>query len=369
MLSAALEERANDGRKRQKLVGPSSIGFCRELLRADLFEPDVEREPESHWAVAAHIGTVMGDRLETIFGERLNAVAQNRITTWLEELGFAISGAMDLVFVGADQVSDLKSTADMGGVLSDLNSDAAKIERLLAIKDKGRLYNDWEPAYDSDGNEIWVEGVQIMREQTDEILKWVAKLSYYCQIAVYVMGAIQSGLIDENGTGRLVFYDRSGDYQEFVAVVIDNRMIDLFFAIAQHRVRQVVDAQKALDAGDPSLRHALRDKSPSFCFSSKVMCGRRMHCWGGSDWAPSQTEITDAEYIRATEHYVEGHALEKLGKGMKEAARSLLRGDGTEATRIQGTTPDGVMVSWVRGGSTINVVETVPRKVGTDADA
>jgi hypothetical protein len=134
-------------------------------------------------------------------------------------------------------------------------------------------------------------------------------------------------------------------------------------------VRQVIEAQKALDAGITGPAHELRDKSPSFCYSPKVMCPRRTLCWGGSDWAPSQIEIVDQEFIRATERYVEGHALEKLGKGMKEAARGLLRGDGTEATRIQGTTPDGIMVSWVRGGSTINVVETTPAaKVAVNAD-
>lgn len=368
MLDAVLADRAGDPRKMQTLVGPSSIGFCRELLRGNLFEPDAELAAESHWALAAHVGTVMGNRLEEIFGERLDAVAQQRVTTLFTDLGIPISGALDLVFVNDDQVSDLKSTADMGGVLSDLNADAAKIERLLTIKSRGLLYNDWQPAYDRDGSEILDEdGEVVMREQTDELLKWVNKLSYYCQISVYVVGAMQTQIVGANGTGRLVFYDRSGDYQEFVAVVITPEMIDLFFAIAQHRIRQVVEAQKALDSGDPTLAHALRDKSPSFCFSPKVMCSRRVLCWGGSNWAPSQIEIVDQEYIRATERYVEGHSLERLGKGMKEAARALLRGDGTEDTRIQGTTPDGVMVSWVRGGSTINVVQTTPKKETADA--
>jgi hypothetical protein len=309
----------------------------------------------------------MGNRLEEIFGQRLDAVAQQRVTTLFTDLGIPISGALDLVFVNDDQISDLKSTADMGGVLSDLNADAAKIERLLTIKSRGLLYNNWEPAIGRDGIEIVDEqGEPVMREQTDELLKWINKLSYYCQIAIYVVGAMQSGIIGPNGTGRLVFYDRSGDYQEFVAVVITPEMIDLFFAIAQHRIRQVIDAQKAMDAGEFMLAHDLRDKSPSFCFSPKVMCPRRVLCWGGSNWAPSQIEIVDQEYVRATERYIEGHALEKLGKGMKEAARALLRGDGTEDTRIQGTTPDGVMVSWVRGGTTINVVETTPRKETAD---
>ena len=367
MLSAVLEDRASDSRKLQTLVGPSSVGFCRELLRGNLFEPDAELASESHWALAAHVGTVMGNRLEEIFGQRLDAVAQQRVTTLFTDLGIPISGALDLVFVNDDQISDLKSTADMGGVLSDLNADAAKIERLLTIKSRGLLYNNWEPAIGRDGIEIVDEqGEPVMREQTDELLKWINKLSYYCQIAIYVVGAMQSGIIGPNGTGRLVFYDRSGDYQEFVAVVITPEMIDLFFAIAQHRIRQVIDAQKAMDAGEFMLAHDLRDKSPSFCFSPKVMCPRRVLCWGGSNWAPSQIEIVDQEYVRATERYIEGHALEKLGKGMKEAARALLRGDGTEDTRIQGTTPDGVMVSWVRGGTTINVVETTPRKETAD---
>lgn len=370
MLRAVLAERASDPRKKQRLVGPSSVGFCRELLRGDLFEPDVEYAEESHWATAAHVGTVMGAALESIFGRTMGAMEQQRITTVFSELGFPISGAMDLVFVDEDQVTDLKSIADMGSALSDLNTDAAKIELLVAAKARGQLYDWWEPVCDRNGNEIYDEdGKPIMREQTEELLKWMNKLSNYVQLAIYVVGAMQAGIIGPKGSGRLAFYDRSGDYQEFVVVIVTPEMIDLFFAVAQHRIQQVIEAQRYLEeSGSPFLVHDLRDKSPSFCFSPKVMCRRRLLCWGGSEWAPSQIEIVDQEFIRATEHYVEGHALEKLGKGMKDAARSLLRGDGTEESRIQGTTPDGVMVSWVRGGTTINVVQTTP-KVEEEVDA
>jgi hypothetical protein len=360
MLAAVIGDRTDDPRSKQRQVGPSSVGFCRELLRGALFEPDAQLEPESHWALAAHVGTAMGADLERIFGNRLGAIEQQRITTTFTELGMPISGAMDLVFMKANQISDLKSITDMGGIISDLNADAAKIERLLAIKERGRLYDEWEPVIGRDGEEIYDEaGRPVMREQTDDLLKWMNKLSNYVQISIYVVGAMQAGILERDATGRLVFYDRAGDYQEFVAIIVTPEMIDLFFAIAQHRIRQVVEAQRALEqSGSAFLIHDLRDKSPSFCFSPKVMCPRRMLCWGGSDWAPSQTEIVDPEFVRATEHYVEGARLEKMGKGMKESARSLLRGDGTGATRIQGTTPDGVMVSWVRGGTTINVVQT-----------
>lgn len=369
MLRAVVGERNETPRTQQRLVGPSSVGFCRELLRGALFEPEAVLEPETHWALAAHVGTVMGADLERIFGRRMGAMEQQRITTYFTELGFPVSGAMDLVFVDEGQVSDLKSVADMGGLLSDLNQDAAKIELLLLAKQRGELYDWWMPVYDRNGSEVYDEnGEVVLREQTDDLLKWMNKLSYYCQIAIYVVGAIQAGILPPDGSGRLVFYDRTGDYQEFVALVVPPAWIDLFYAIAQRRIKQVIAAQEALEeAGSTFLVHDLRDKSPSFCFSPKVMCPRRMLCWQGSNWAPSQEHIVDPEFIRATEHYVEGHRLEKLGKGMKEAARALLRGDGTDATRVQGMTPDGVMVSWVRGGSTINVVQTTTEPAEVDA--
>lgn len=345
MLAAVIADRNDQPRNKQMLVGPSSIGFCRELLRASLFEGDLSaaRQQETHWAAAAHVGSVVGADLERIFGQRLGALEQQRITAHLANLGVSISGAMDLVFLDGNQVTDLKSTTDIGGILYDLGKNATAIETLLEIFLAGDLY--------SRNVETAAGGYELTARMIDAM----SKLQYYVQIAIYVTGAVQAGILDEGAEGRLVFYDRAGEYQEFVALVVSAEEIALFFEIAQHRVSQVVAAQEFLDGGadlgQMQKVFGLRDQTPSFCFSPKVMCPLRERCWGGSEWEP--VEILDsADVTSSVDRYIEGRRLEKVGKGMKDAARAELKG-------ISGKLRNGRMVSWVKGGSTINVVETV----------
>lgn len=344
MLAAVIADRNSTARTRQRLVGPSSIGFCRELLRHNLFE-DATSSPEqqeSHWATAAHVGSAMGEELERIFGERLDALTQQRITTQLVKLGLTISGAMDLVYLDkGDHISDLKSTTDIGGVLYDLNKNAELIESLLAIWQEGLLFDKW------------IETPDGRYELTQVLVSKLSKLHYYTQIAIYVTGARQAAILSPAGTGRLVFYDRAGDFQEFVALVVSAEEIDLFFEIAMARIEQVVEAQKLLDEqGNPALIHYLRDQTPAFCFSKKVMCVMRERCWGGSEWDPVEV-LEGAEIESAVDRYIEGRRLAALGDGMKKAAREELRG-------IEGRLANGRLVSWTGAGKrVINVVETV----------
>lgn len=340
MLEAVIADRNDQPRNKQVQVGPSSIGFCRELLRASLFEPESVSEPEPYWAAAAHVGSVMGDDLERIFGQRLDAMTQQRITTVFDRLGLQISGAMDLVFLDVDSIADLKSTDDIGGVIYDLEKNAAAIETLLSIWQEGALFSKN------------VETAHGGYELTSVMVSKISKLHYYIQISVYVTGAIQAGILSPDAGGRLVFYDRGGNFQEFVALVVSPQEIAMFYEIAQLRVEQVARAQEAYEGtnGNPAVIAHLRDQMPSFCFSPKVMCPRRMHCWGGSDWAP-ENDLRGAEVSSAVDRYVRGRQLAKIGDGMKKSAREELR-------EVNGTLPDGRMVSWVRGGSTINVVET-----------
>lgn len=350
MLAAVIEDRNSTARNRQVLAGPSSIGFCRELLRHTLFEGGTAsaEAQESHWATAAHVGTVMGDALEEIFGERLGALTQQRITTELTKLGLRISGAMDLVFLDEsdDQVSDLKSTTDIGGMLYDLRKNEEIIASLLAIRRDGDLFN--RAIETPDGS----------YELTQKLVGGMSKLQYYTQIAVYVTGARQAGVLSPEAEGRLVFYDRAGDYQDFVALRVSAEVIDLFFDVAQARIEQVAEAQRVLEEyGDPTMIHYLRDQPPAFCFSPKVMCPLRHRCWGGSDWAPME-EIDSAEVGSSIDRYIEGRRLAKLGDGMKKAAREELRG-------IEGRTADGRMVTWVN--NKIGVVE--PERVPATEEA
>lgn len=340
MLEAVVADRNDQPRNKQLQVGPSSIGFCRELLRAGLFESDTLAEPESHWATAAHVGSVVGDDLERIFGERLGALTQQRMTTTFSN-GLQVSGALDLAFLDRNCISDLKSTTDIGGVLYDLERNASAIETLLAIWKEGKLYDKRIETPDG-GYEL-----------TESVVRKVVKLHYYTQVAIYVTGAVQAGVLDKDASARLVFYDRAGDYQEFVAVVVDAEQIRMFLEIAEHRMQQVADAQASYEAsgGNPAVIAHLRDQTPSFCFSKKVLCPRRMACWAGSDWT-AENRIEGVEIEAAVDRYVAGRDAEKLAKGMKMAAREELRD-------ITGVLPDGRMVTWTKSGA-INVVETKP---------
>jgi hypothetical protein len=347
MLAAVIADRNSQPRNQQILVGPSSIGFCRELLRAQLFEAQSTNvAQEENWAAAAHVGTVMGEDLERIFGERLDAVTQQRITAMFTKLGIHISGAMDLVFVDGDQVSDLKSTTDIGGVLYDLNKNAQIIESLLALQREGTLFQKYIETPDG-GYEL-----------TAVLLKKFSKLHYYVQIAIYVTGAIQNGILSPDAEGRLVFYDRAGDYQEFVALRVTSEMIQLFFEIGQQRVDQVARAQEIFEStGNVYVIHELRDQVPSFCYSPKVMCPLRERCWGGSRW-DQEDPLEGAELSSSMDRYIEGRRLAKIGEGMKAAAKAELKG-------IEGRFEDGRMITWP--GGRINVVETAKGKAAATA--
>lgn len=351
MLEAVIADRNDQPRNKQVQVGPSSIGFCRELLRAGLFEGNLEalHAPETQWAAAAHVGTVMGADLERIFGVRLSALEQQRVTTYLAKIGVSISGSLDLIFLDSDVVTDLKSTTDIGGVLYDLEKNAAAIETLLMIWREGNLYNHNVETPDG-GYEL-----------TEAVLSRFSKLHYYVQLAVYVTGAVQAGILSPQAEGRLVFYDRAGDYQDFVALVITAEELAMFFDIGQERVLQVAQAQEAYEAtgGNPAVIAKLRDQTPSFCFSKKVMCPLRDRCWGGSDWDPEQA-IDTPEVVSSVDRYIRGRDMEKMGKAMRAAAREELRG-------IEGRLTDGRAISWTGASkNTINVVETLAQKPKID---
>lgn len=345
LLEAVIADRNESPRNQQVAVGPSSIGFCRELLRAQLFEAVNNAggmadamTGETHWAAAAHVGTVMGEALETIFGQRLSQViTQERVTTYFPKVGVEISGALDLAFIDENYITDLKSTTDIGGLLYSLNKNASIIETLLMIWREGKLFN-WTVETPDGGYEL-----------TDKLLRSFSKLQYWVQVATYVMGAIQMGLLSPDAEGRLVFYDRAGDFQEFLAAVITAEEIEMFFELGQQRVLQVAQAQMFFEeSGNPHFIHQLRDQTPSFCFSPKVMCPLRERCWGGSEWEPEEV-LDSPEVSDSIDRYIEGRRLKKIGEGMTSAARAELKG-------IEGTTPDGRKVSWP--GNAINVVET-----------
>ncbi|QIG59062.1 exonuclease [Microbacterium phage RubyRalph] len=342
LLEAVIADRNDQPRSKQLQVGPSEVGGCRELLRAGLFEPPAEAIPETAWAAAAHVGTVMGADLERIFGERLDALTQQRITTTFGMLGgLQIAGSIDLLFVDGNQISDLKSNDDIGGLLVDLKRDASAIETLLSIRREGLLYQ--KNIETPDGG----------YELTSVIVDKISKLHYYVQVAIYVVGAMQAGILDpEQGEGRIVYYDRAGRYQGFIAVRMTPEMVALFYEIGQMRIAQVLQAQQAYEAtGQVAVIATLRDKTPSYCFSPKVMCPRRDYCWTGSEWM-NANQVSDPEQISLKNRYKLGRDLAKLADNMKRTARDELK-----EHEVAGQFPDGEMLTWTKSGA-INLVET-----------
>jgi len=297
LLGAVIAEERERPRSVQREVGPSQIGGCLELTRAQIFEPAEDDAEEEHWHVAAQIGTVMGDALEDIFERRLDALTQQRITAKLTELGLSISGSADVIFIEDNTIVDLKSTAAIGSV--------------------------------------FYEG---------------PKLAHYIQISLYIWGAVQAGVLSEGASGRLAYYDRTGQFQQFVCVVVDWEAVQNFVDLAQQRLQTIMRAQEVWEeTGDTHLIHDLREYTPSYCFSAKVECPRRFKCWGGTDWAPVEI-LTDPNHLSAAKRYIEGRRLAQLGTAMKDEAKGELEG-------INGTFQEGIMIGRDKRGY-ISVTET-----------
>lgn len=272
LLAAVIQEERERPRSQQRTVGPSEIGGCRRLLQAKIFEDGSDWAQETEWPTAAHVGTVMGESLEAIFSKRLGALTQKRITTMLPDLELVIAGSSDVILVDDNVIVDLKSIE----TIAKLHSDGPKLSHLI-------------------------------------------------QVSIYTLGAVQMGLLEEGATAVLAYYDRSGATQEFVCVTIDADAIARFIELAQERLRDVLAAQEALEAGDPTPTHELRDQAPSFCFSKKVQCPLRFKCWGGSSWDPSQNIFDEAVYEIA-KRYITGRDMEQAGKALKTSAKTELEG-------------------------------------------
>jgi hypothetical protein len=170
-------------------------------------------------------------------------------------------------------------------------------------------------------------------------------LEHLIQVSVYVLGLVQQGVLDKGASARLIYWDRSGTTKSFLAAVIEWDAILRFIDLCEQRLEQVVEAQEALDEGDLTYRHFLRDKKPAYCASPKVMCPFRQACWGGSDWWPDG-KIEDAELVAAAERVYAGRQMQKAGEELVRIAKAELDG-------INGTTPTGLSVGW--SGTRLNV--------------
>lgn len=254
-------------RNQQVTLGPSSLGGCREYIRATLADDPRQEGRTDRGLDGAMVGTILGEGLEVVMGNELGMRTQVPTSTYFEDLALTVAGSSDLVDENLNWVGDLKS----------------------------------------------VNGLA-------EVRRVGPSLKYLIQVSVYTLGLIQGGYLTEGATASLVYYDRSGSDKEFLVFTITWDEVLAYVAAAEQRL---LDVFQALDAGSPEeMRWALRDEEPGFCHF--IGCPFRMNCWGGSEWVPSGT-IESADGLAAVASYIEARTAGKDAEAWKKSAREGLR--------------------------------------------
>lgn len=293
MLQALKDEENAKERNLQMSLGPSELGGCREYIRNVMV--DAPRQASDQWPAAAVVGTLVGEWVEHVAAKRLGATTQKPITTMLPN-GLMVSGTADMIFEDENMLADGKTKDGLAGV----ERYGPSMENLI-------------------------------------------------QVSIYVLGCIQNGYLTEGATAVLLYIDRSGDEQVLKEHVLSWEDIQLNIDLAVLRLNDVVEAQEHIDNGEVEWARALRDKTPPFCYSEKVMCPFRDLCWKGSEWVPDEL-ITDADTLVAVDRYVVARDEEKRAADIKKEARDQLIG-------ITGKTPDGYAVTWPGTGRALYVTK------------
>jgi hypothetical protein len=282
-LLAALVQHENDRPRSQQLrLGPSELGGCREYIRNVMAGAPVQGNEE--WPVAAVVGTLVGDHLESVSQLRLGARTQVPVTATLPN-GLTVSGTADMVFEDRNAVGDVKTKVG----LSEVRKEGPSLENL-------------------------------------------------CQVSVYALGLVQMGVLKEGATASLLYVDRSGVEQSIYEVELGWERIQYFVELVCDRLADVVEAQEHIDAGEVEWARALRDKTPPFCYSPRVMCPFRGLCWQGSEWVPDEV-IADQDVIDTVERFVRVRDAYNDASRERAELREALRG-------VSGVTPSGYSVNW-----------------------
>ena len=269
-------------RNQQVRLGPSELGGCREYVRNVMVGSPMQDADE--WPTAAVVGTLLGEHLEKVAEEYMGALTEVPVTATLPN-GLKVSGHADIVLIEDNACVDAKS--------------------------KDKLHT-------------------VMREGPS--------LENLIQISVYTLGLVQAGVLSEGATAHLIYVDRSGEQQVLHEVELDWETILGFVDKCVDRLEEVVQVQDYIDQGDTQYARTLRDKTPPFCYSPKVMCPFRDLCWKGSEWVPDEV-IEDPEVIEAVHSYV---TVRDEMKGLTEV-KSDLR---DQLMGVVGMTPDGYAVTW-----------------------
>ncbi len=286
-LLQALKDFENEKPRNQQVrLGPSELGGCREYVRNVMVGSPMQESDV--WPTAAVVGTLLGEHLENVAEKYMGALTEVPVTATLPN-GLKVSGHADIVLIEENAVIDAKS--------------------------KDKLHT-------------------VMREGPS--------LENLIQISTYTVGLVQAGVLNEGATAHLIYVDRSGDQQILHEVELAWDTILDFVDKCVERLDEVVQVQEMIEQGDTQYVRTLRDKTPPFCYSPKVMCPFRDLCWEGSEWVPSEV-IEDAEIIRAVHSYAEVRDEVKALTDVKSDLRDQLVG-------VVGMTPDGYSVTWTSGG-------------------
>lgn len=281
-------------RSTQMVLGPSDLGSCREYVR-NVLAGSPRQDDGDEWPAAAVVGTLMGDHMERSVAQYMGARVQVPITTLLPN-GLTVTGTADMIFEDRNCLADCKT-----------------------------------------------------KDGFAEVTRYGPSLENLLQVSVYTLGCVQNGFLEEGATAHLIYLDRSGNEQTLREKVLSWEEITNYIDVLVDRLDSVLEAQEHIDQGEVEWARSLRDKTPPFCFSPKVMCPFRNLCWEGSEWVPDNT-ITDVAVIEVVHRFVEAR------RDVADAAerKEFFRG---ELVGVTGITPDGYSVNWTGEGKALYVTQ------------
>lgn len=283
ILAALIEHENDKPRNKQVRLGPSEIGGCREYVRNVMIGTPMQ-DTGGVWPTAAVVGTLIGDHMEKVCAERMGALTELSVTTTLPN-GVKVSGHADIVLVEENAVVDCKSK-----------------DRFATIRSEG-------PSLDN-----------------------------LVQVSTYTLGLVQMGVLKMGATAHLIYVDRSGQEQTLEEVVLDWDTILRFVDKCVERLDDVLEAQDHIDKGEVEWARDLRDKTPPFCYSERVLCPFRDRCWKGSEWKPNEN-IEDPEVIDTVHKFVAARDEQDAATQRRMEMRERL-------LEVSGLTPDGWSVAW-----------------------
>lgn len=263
-----------------KKIGVSDIGGCHEYVRRLIIDDDFTDEQDSH--MPAWVGTAVGVQFEQDWLRYRNphAMVQSEVVVPIDIEGYRLN------LVGHPDI------------IEPLHHGNRVID--------GKTKN----------------GLSVVRKEG-------AERKHKFQVTMYAAAAIILGLIDDNATLALVYWDRSGaDGDE--PYVEEWQYDPALLEEAQDWLRDVI---YALVNGE----EASKDKPRQWCYS---YCPFATACRGGD--TDVEGAIVDEEILVAIRTYLDAKARASVAEREKKAAASVLKG-------LSGITPDGATLrsTWV----------------------